>query len=182
MLRNVKRITAGLVLAALLAGCGGAGDPERLRVYHLEAAIGRPAATGELRCGPPRPACPGVLDPFPRRTHRYAAHLDAAVASGGFELASARREQGPDGVVVFVPLTDSGRRAFAAVTRAAARYGGRDQAWHHLAIVVDDEIVAFPEVDFDEFPDGIAAARGIVIPTVGDADARELVKRLRAGS
>jgi hypothetical protein len=67
------------------------------------------------------------------------------------------------------------------VTRDAARTGGRDQGWHHVAVVVGDEIVAFPEVDFDAYPDGIRDAPGLRLAASSDADARELVRRLRGG-
>ena len=54
-----------------------------------------------------------------------------------------------------------GRQAFARLTKEVARTGGRDQGWHHVAVVVGDEIVAFPEIDFDVYPDGIPDAPGI---------------------
>ena len=80
-----------------------------------------------------------------------------------------------------VDLTAEGRKAFAQVTKEAARIGGRDQGWHHVAVVVGDEIVAFPEIDYDDYPDGFTDAPGIQIVAASDADARELVRRLRGG-
>jgi hypothetical protein len=65
------------------------------------------------------------------------------------------------------------------LTREAARVGGRDQAWHHVAVVVGDEIVAFPEIDYDVYPDGFPDAPAIQIVAASDADADELVRRLR---
>jgi hypothetical protein len=82
---------------------------------------------------------------------------------------------------VVVNLTAEGTRAFARVTKEAARIGGRDQGWHHVAVVVGDEIVAFPEVDYDDFPNGLPDAPGIQIVAASDADARDLVRRLRGG-
>ena len=76
-------------------------------------------------------------------------------------------------------MTAAGREAYARLTKEAARVGGRDQAWHHVAVVVGDEIVAFPEVDYDDHPDGIVAARRIEVVAASDADARDLVRRLR---
>jgi hypothetical protein len=46
-------------------------------------------------------------------------------------------------------------------------------------VVVGDEIVSFPQIDFDVYPDGIPNAPGIQIAAANDADARELVRRLR---
>ena len=78
-----------------------------------------------------------------------------------------------------VALTSAGRRAFARLTKEVARTGGRDQGWHHVAVVVGDEIVAFPEIDFDVYPDGIPNAPAIQFPAASAADAGDLVERLR---
>ena len=75
--------------------------------------------------------------------------------------------------------TPRGRGAFARLTKVIARVGERDQAWHHLAVVVGDEIVAFPEVDFDVYPNGIVDAPHIRIATPTEADARRLARRVR---
>ncbi len=83
--------------------------------------------------------------------------------------------------MVAVDLTAAGSRAFARVTKEAARLGGRDQGWHHIAVVVGDEIVAFPEIDYDSYPDGFPHAPAIQIVAVSDADAQNLVRRLRGG-
>ena len=44
-----------------------------------------------------------------------------------------------------------------------------------------DEIVAFPEIDFDVYPDGIPNAPAIQFPAASAADAGDLVERLRDG-
>ncbi|HEX4930454.1 MAG TPA: hypothetical protein VFV62_07060, partial [Gaiellaceae bacterium] len=63
----MKVVLAGLLLLACL-GCGGRDqDGERFAIYHLETAIGAPGDEGELRCGPPRVACPGVVEQPPPR-------------------------------------------------------------------------------------------------------------------
>ncbi len=67
------------------------------------------------------------------------------------------------------------------MTKTAARIGGRDQVWHHVAVVVGDEIVAFPEVDFDRYPDGLVAAPSIHVVAADAAEADDLVRRLRGG-
>ncbi len=174
-------VLAGL-LALLCAGCGGDdGDREGFALYHLETAIGAPGADGELRCGPPRVACPGIVDESPDRVSRYPVLAEPALTDDDIDRSSARRadDLGTGTPVVLVDLTAEGSEAFARLTKEAARLGGRDQAWHHIAVVVDDEIVAFPEVDFDVYPDGIANASRIQIAAASDAEARELTGRLR---
>ena len=169
--------------ALLLAGvaCGGDDRGERFGLYHLETAIGPPGADGELRCGPPRAECPGVLQRPPPHVVRYEVRLEPVVTGEHIDRAGIRRATDPatGGSVLTVDLTAEGRRAFARLTKEVARVGGRDQGWHHIAVVVGDEIVAFPEIDFDVYPDGFPDAPGIQIAAVSEADAHDLVERLR---
>jgi preprotein translocase subunit SecD len=179
----MKVVLAGLLLA-LCAGCGGGdGDGEQFAIYHLETAIGRPKSEGELRCGPPRPVCPGVVEQPPPHLFRYAVLRDPALTGDDIDRASVRRATDSEtgAPVVVVNLTAEGTRAFARVTKEAARIGGRDQGWHHVAVVVGDEIVAFPEIDYDDFPNGFPDAPAIQIVAASDADARDLIRRLRGG-
>jgi hypothetical protein len=174
MLRNVRVLLAAVLLLALFGCGGGEGRGEEFAVYHLELAIDRAGSEGELRCGPPR-ACPGVVaQPAPQEV-RY----DAVARPGLDDEAIDRSTAVATGSAVSVRLTASGRAAFARLTREVARYGGRDQGWHHLAVVLGGEIVAFPEIDFDAYPDGIRDASSLDIPALDAADARELVRRLR---
>jgi len=176
-------VIAGLLLLASV-GCGGEEpDAASFAVYHLEAAIGGPGDEGDLRCGPPRIVCPGVVEQPPPREFRYAVRADPALTEDEIERATVRRSTDPEtgAPVVSVQLTAEGTRAFARLSKRAARIGARDQAWHHVAVVVDDEIVAFPQIDYDAYPDGIADAPGIQIVAANDADARELIRRLRGG-
>jgi hypothetical protein len=172
-----------LAVALLCLGCGG-GDPgEPFAVFHLETSIGPPAAQGELRCGPPRPVCPGVIRQPPRREVRYARTGEPALTGSEIDRASVRAatDPGTGTSLVVVDLTAAGTAAFARLTLEVARFGARDEAWHHVAIVVGEEIVAFPQVDYDAYPDGIAAALSIQFVAASAADARDLVRRLRGG-
>lgn len=174
-------VLAGLLLLLFL-GCGGEDrDGERFEIYYLETAIGPPGDTGELRCGPPRPVCPGVVKQPPPRAFRYAVRAAPALTGDDIDRSTVRSatDPGTGTPLVVVDLTAEGSRAFARVTKEAARVGGRDQTWHHVAMVVGDEIVAFPEIDFDDYPDGIADAPRIQIVAASNADARDLVRRLR---
>ncbi|HUQ21396.1 MAG TPA: hypothetical protein VM049_00105 [Gaiellaceae bacterium] len=179
----MRVVLAGLLLA-LGAGCGdGEGKGERFAIYHLETGIGRPKSTGELRCGPPRQVCPGVVEQPPPHLFRYAVLRKPDLTADEIDRSSARatRDPGTGEPLVAVDLTSEGTRAFARVTKEAARIGGRDLGWHHVAFVVGDEIVAFPEVDYDDFPDGFTDAPAIQFVAASQADAEELVRRLRGG-
>lgn len=172
---------AGLLLLCC-TGCGGdARGAEEFRIFHLETAIGPPGADGELRCGPPRVACPGSVEQPVSRVHYYSVREAPALTDVDIDRSTVRRAvgSGTDPPAVFVGFTSRGRKAFAQLTREAARLGGRDQGWHHVAVVVGDEIVTFAEIDFDAYPNGIADAPGIQIAAADETDARDLVARLR---
>ena len=174
-------VLAGLLLV-LCGGCGGGDrDGEQFAIYHLETSIGRPRSDGELRCGPPRAVCPGVVEQPPPHVSRYAVLRPPALTGDDIERSTVRRttDSGTGAPLVVVDLTAAGSRAFARVTKEAARIGGRDQGWHHVAVVVGDEIVAFPEIDYDDYPDGFTHAPAIRIVAASDADAADLVTRLR---
>ena len=175
--RASSLVLSGLLLLAGAACGSGDEGSERFALYHLEATIGPPGKDGELSCGPPRPECPGVLQQPPPHVFRYEVRGPPALTEQDIDRAGVHSSAG----VVTVPLTAHGRRAFARVTRKAARIGGRDQGWHHIAVVVGDEIVAFPEIDFDVYPNGITNAKAVTFEVEDEAGARKLVKRLRGG-
>jgi hypothetical protein len=172
----MKVVLAGLLLLGCLS-CGGQDpDGERFEIYHLELAIGPPGEEGELLCGPPRASCPGVVEQPPPRSFRYAIREEPALTGDDIVRDTVSVSAGR---AVAVELTAEGRMAFAQVTREAARIGGRDQGWHHVAVVIGDEIVAFPHIDYDEYPDGFTDAASIQFLAASEADARELARRLR---
>ena len=184
--RASRALLGGLLLlvCAACAACGGDGrGGEQFAIYHLEAAIGPPRSSGELRCGPPRAVCPGVLQQPPLRDFHYAVRTAPALTGDDIDRASVRTTPGTKAgeELVSLALTPEGSRAFARLTKEVARTGGRDQGWHHIAVVVGDEIVAFPEIDFDVYPDGIPNAPAIQFPAASAADAANLVERLRDG-
>jgi hypothetical protein len=171
---KAERLLCCGLLALAVCGCGGEDSAEPFALYHLELALSAPGAEGEVRCGPPR-ACPGVVrQPAPEEV-RYRVLASPHLDDEEIDRDSAEAL----GSTVSVAFTAEGTDAFARLTRDVARYGGRDQGWHHLAVVVGDELVAFPEVDFDAYPDGIADAPGFSISALDPDDALDLARRLR---
>jgi hypothetical protein len=170
----MRVLLAAVLLVAALGCGGGSGGAEPFAIYHLELALGPPGPEGDLRCGPPR-TCPGVVaQPAPLEV-RYEVLSPPVVEAEDVDASGAEAV----GSAVSIPFTASGRAAFARLTRQVARYGGRDQGWHHLAVVVGDEVVAFPEVDFDAYPDGIPDAPGLSVVALDPSDARALARRIR---
>lgn len=172
---------SSLLLLGLLPlvsmGCGDGDGAERFALYHLETAIGPPGTAGELRCGPPRAECPGVLAQHPPRDVHYHVLTGPEIEGDAIDRAGVEAE----GELVVIPFTAEGTAAFGRLTREVARYGGRDQGWHHVAVVVGDEVIAFPEIDFDQYPNGIPNAPSLQLTAASAADADDLVERLRGG-
>ncbi len=106
---------------------------------------------------------------------RYELRGQPGVEDDAIDRAGVRAA----GSAVSIPLTAAGTEAFARLTKEVARVGGRDQGWHHVAVVVGDEIVAFPEIDFDVYPNGIPNAPSLQLDTADAAQADDLVVRLR---
>jgi SecD-like export protein len=181
--RRGGALLGGLLSLLLCVACGGGRGGEPFGIYHLEAAIGPPGDMGELRCGPPRAVCPGVVSQPPPHVFRYAVRAAPALTGDDIDRSTVRTAIDPatGDTLVVIDLTAEGRKAFARVTKEAARIGGRDLGWQHVALVVGDEIVAFPEIDYDDYPDGITDAPAVRFVAAGAADARDLVRRLRGG-
>ena len=172
--RASSLVLGGLLLLACVA-CGGDDSGQPFAIYHLETAVGPPGAKGELRCGPPRPVCPRVITQPPPGEVHYRLLAKPAVDDEGIDRHGVRAA----GHTVSIPFTAAGTAAFARLTREVARYGARDQGWHHVAVVVGDEIVAFPEIDFDRYPNGIPDAPFLQLDAGTAAAAGELAERLR---
>jgi SecD/SecF fusion protein len=91
-------------------------------------------------------------------------------------------------VAVTFNFTPAGARRWQAVTRAIARRGAASQGLsgagnQHFAIVLDDEIIAVPFIDYKQNPNGINARNGSQIEGGFTRDsARRLMAILTAGS
>jgi preprotein translocase subunit SecD len=94
------------------------------------------------------------------------ALTDAEIAGAEDMFIQATRHP-----IVVVDFTAGGRTAFTELTRELAHRGseqaagGQDDlaATQHLAIVIDDRIVAVPFIDFRMAPDGIDGSEGAQI-------------------
>ena len=89
--------------------------------------------------------------------------------------------------IVTFQFTDGGREAFEAITRAIAQRG-RDNAFRapvpqHFAIVLDDELVSAPSIDYVAYPDGIDGRTGAEISGSFTIDsAQDLAEILEIGA
>jgi SecD/SecF fusion protein len=89
--------------------------------------------------------------------------------------------------IVTFAFTDRGREAFQEITRAIAQRG-RDNTFgaadpQHFAIVLDDELISAPSIDYIKYPDGIDGRPGAEISGSFTIDsAQDLAKILRIGA
>jgi SecD/SecF fusion protein len=114
----------------------------------------------------------GVRVVHPTGVPRWYA-IGGGAALGNRDIVGPAAAQDPrtgDPVVAF-SFTARGQDAFASLTREVAHRGqagsrpGQDpmEAVQHLAIVLDDELVSVPFIDFREAPNGIAGRSGAQI-------------------
>jgi SecD/SecF fusion protein len=90
--------------------------------------------------------------------------------------------------IVTFNFTDKGRKAFAKITREIAQRGQQNSIpgqadFQHFAIVLDDELVSAPFIDFQQNPDGIDGSTGAQISggfTIQTA--QDLAKILKIGA
>jgi SecD/SecF fusion protein len=97
-------------------------------------------------------------------------------------------QQAGNSPIVTFNFTDKGRKAFAAITRQIAQRGSENslpgtQNFQHFAIVLDNELVSSPFINFVENPDGIDGSTGAQISggfTIQSA--QDLAKILKIGA
>ncbi len=112
---------------------------------------------------------------------------------GGQEIKNPEQnfDQQTNEPIVTMEFTDKGKRAFAEVTANIAQRGSDNslpgvpsvQGSHHFAIVLDNELVSTPYIDFEQNPEGIDGETGAQISggfTIESA--QDLSKFLKIGA
>jgi SecD/SecF fusion protein len=101
----------------------------------------------------------------------YALGDSAALGNADVARARATRDPANQEPVAVFDFTPAGRQAFSELTRAIAQRGadrqrpGEDpiRASQHMAMVLDDQLVAVPFINFQDVPDGIDGRTGAQI-------------------
>lgn len=101
-------------------------------------------------------------------------------------------DNGPGGTgqpIVTFDFTDKGRKTWKEITREIARrgaaqsFGNPQAAAQHFAIVLDNELISVPYIDFVQNPNGIDASNGSQITGGFTIDsAQELANLLKTGA
>ena len=159
--------------------------PGRLAIYDWERSVlgpdGRSAPTDPAVTGGPGAGQVAALTEAEARSRAdkrpgaravqaetgwFTLGGDAALTNA--DVASARAEEDPaGGPAVALDLTPAGQQAFTTLTRELARRGAEQsgsgdplQTSQHLALVLDDQIISTPFINWREAPVGIDGADG----------------------
>jgi protein-export membrane protein SecD len=112
--------------------------------------------------------CPGLDQqggiPTPGVTYSYlfkheleGDHPVPEITGSMLNLSGTRADVDPQtgSPVVLMKFTGKGNKAFRDVTRAEAQRGAALQAPQHFAIVLDNQIRSWPQIDYTQYPSGI---------------------------
>jgi SecD/SecF fusion protein len=114
-------------------------------------------------------------------------------ALSGTEIKNPKQsqDQQTQQINVTFDFTDKGRKAFQEITREIAQRGSDNadpaalpaNVSQHFAIVLDNDLISAPYIDFDENPDGIDGTNGAQISGSFTIDeAQDLAKILEIGA
>jgi SecD/SecF fusion protein len=156
----------------------------------LKVSTGTVVVQGE-KPDPPRDGEP-VPKSFPRGW--FVLNDDPSLTGTDLKNPEQNIDQGPGGSgepIVTFDFTPRGRQAFHTVTRRIAERGLTQQipgqspqaAFQHFAIVLDNELISRPYIDFQQNPDGIDGRTGAQISggfTIQSA--QDLANFLRIGA
>ena len=182
-----------------------AAGPTQSRAELLQAKVlqpfgGKPLAGWKVFAVPPKeiviscPAttlCPGVGTTTAPRYYYLFKHTPPTIpemTGSDLNLSGTRQDfdTQTNQPIVLLSFTGHGKKKFEQITRAEAvrgklltnTVGNGQQIFQHFAIVLDNEIKSWPQIDWTQYPDGISGSGGAQITgsfTVGEAKNLALV-------
>jgi SecD/SecF fusion protein len=180
---------------ALLDQLEGGEAPEGSTFYAV------PSNRIVLTCGTSAVICPGGAPATQTWYYLYEYRPDHAedpvppLTGEDLEGGGTRQDFDQFGQPnVLLEFTDRGGDRFHQITRELARRGATqaslagatgeaaDAYNQHFAIVLDDEIRSFPQIDFSENPDGIAGGSAQITGLEGIQEAQDLALVLQTGA
>ena len=157
-----------------------------------------------VRCTPQAVVCPGVNEVPPTQTYYYLFRFQPTDAENpipqmtgaDLKLDGTRQDfdTSPGGggrAIVTLQFTDRGADRFGEITRAEAQRGklltnlrgGGDKITQHFAIVLDEEIRSWPQIDWETYPNGISGSNGAQITGLDSLqEAKDLALVLQTGA
>jgi SecD/SecF fusion protein len=201
-----KKLLAGplptreALLATKAARDAGAEGGEPAKDQKIFAV---PKKTVVITCGSRGDFCPGVGAVSPGTVYFYLFKhdLDAEqpvpqMRGDDLKLSGTRADFDPQtGLpIVLMQFTDAGAKKFHDITRAEAQRGrflynqsggqGDPQNYNqNFAIVLDNELITAPSIDFSQYPDGISGGQGAQITGIGSLEeAQQIALVLQTGA
>jgi SecD/SecF fusion protein len=151
-------------------------------------AFAVPENTVVLSCGPNAVVCPGTNGPPPSNVYYLFKHQIGKVpelTGNDLKLSGTRADIDPNTgqPIVLMQFTGKGGKQFHAITREEAFRGKLRQTPQHFAIVLDNQIQSFPQIDYTQYPDGIDPINGAQITGLKDAtEAKDIALVLQTGA
>ncbi|HEY8769818.1 MAG TPA: hypothetical protein VIM03_04700, partial [Thermoleophilaceae bacterium] len=162
---ELKKLGAG----GPLAGSVVIEVPQGIRVVEAEKAKNQPASIHRL----------------------FVIEDDSELSGDQVKNPKQDFKNGSEPIVTF-DFTDSGRKAFARVTKRIAQRGSRlipppgtpaDATLQRFGITLDNQIVSLATIDFRQYPEGLDGRGGASIEGIGDINqAQDLAQSLRIGA
>jgi len=150
-----------------------------------------------ISCGIGEPVCPPDIV-SPTRNFFYLFRYDPAngvpeLTGADLKLSGTRQDfdTTTSQPIVLMQFTGKGAKKFADITRRIAQrgklltntLGGGNKITQHFAIVLDREIKSWPQIDWEEYPNGISGSNGAQITGLDSiGEARDLALVLQTGA
>jgi len=156
-----------------------------------------PEQTVVISCGSGEPVCPPDIV-APAQNFFYLFKYDPVngvpeMTGADLKLSGTRQDfdTQTNQPIVLMQFTDKGAKKFADITRLIAQrgklltntLGGGQKITQHFAIVLDREIKSWPQIDWEEYPNGISGSNGAQITGLDSiGEARNLALVLQTGA
>ena len=171
------------------------GPEASLSDLYAGLPVGVTKADGELVTVPQgtvvlqaaNPSASDQIEPSSPNAEFYVLKDDVAVPGNDITNPQPTTDSSGQPDVTF-GFTRTGQSRFEAVTRQVARRGARvsvggETLAQHFAVALDNQLITVPQIDYRQYPDGIAGGGGAdVTGSFTPQSARDLATELRLGA
>ena len=171
------------------------GPESSLSDLYAGLPVGVTKADGELVTVPQgtvvlqaaNPSASDQIEPSSPKAEFYVLRDDVAVPGNDITNPQPTTDSSGQPDVTF-GFTRTGQSRFEAVTRQVARRGARvsvggETLAQHFAVALDNQLITVPQIDYRQYPDGIAGGGGAdVTGSFTPQSARDLATELRLGA
>ncbi len=170
----------------------GARVPEGATYYAV------PKGKIVITCGRNATVCPGVQTAPVAQTFYYVfkfeptnpEHPIPEMTGEDLKLKGTRADFQNGQPIVTLEFTNAGGEKFHEITRTLAQRGrsqtqfagGGQDLFQHFAIVLDSEIRSWPQIDFNDLPDGISGNNALIEGLDSPGEAKDLALVLQTGA